>query len=114
MELNRDKIPLFVLAEEADEIVGMAELKYREMINYPDKEHWIGGVFVPPPPRGKSIASRVANRIVEIANSLGVKTLYLQTARLDSELYAQLGWKPIEQLNYRNIDVLVMERKLGI
>jgi len=112
--LNRDKIPLFVLAEEDDEIVGVAELKYREMIIYPDKEHWIGGVFVPPPHRGKGIASRVANRVVEIANSLGVKTLYLQTARLDGGLYAQLGWKPIEQLNYRGVDVLVMERKLGI
>ena len=111
--LNRDKIPLFVLAVEDDEIVGVAELKYREMTIYPDKEHWIGGVFVPPAHRGKGIASRVANRIAEIARSLGVKTLHVQTERLDGGLYSRLGWAPFEQVNYRGLDVLVMERHLG-
>jgi GNAT superfamily N-acetyltransferase len=111
--LNREKIPLFVLAVEADEIVGVAELKYREMAIYPDKEHWIGGVFVPPAHRGKGIASRLANRIVEIAGSLGVKTLHLQTEKLNGGLYARLGWVATEQVNYRGLDVLVMEKRLG-
>ena len=111
--LNRDKIPLFVLAVEDDEIVGVAELKYQEMAIYPDKEHWIGGVFVPPAHRGRGIASHLANRIAEIAGSLGVETLHLQTERLDGGLYARLGWVPFERANHRGLDVLVMERQLG-
>jgi len=111
--LNRDKIPLLVLAVEDNEILGVAELKYREMPIYPDKEHWIGGVFVPPAHRGKGIASRLANRLVDIADSLGVRTLHLQTERLDGGLYARLGWAASEQVNYRGLDVLVMEKRLS-
>ena len=111
--LNRDRIPLFVLAVKDGELVGVAELKYREMPIYPDKEHWIGGVFVPPAHRGKGIASGLAKRIAEIAGSLGVDTLHLQTERLDGGLYARLGWVPFERANHRGLDVLVMERQLG-
>jgi GNAT superfamily N-acetyltransferase len=111
--LNRDKIPLFVLAVEGEEILGVAGLKCREMPIYPDKEHWIGGVFVPPTHRGKGIASRLAKRIVEIAGSLGVRTLHLQTSKLNGGLYARLGWVASEQVNYRGLDVLVMEKQLG-
>jgi GNAT superfamily N-acetyltransferase len=111
--LNRDKIPLLVLAVENDEILGVAELKYREMPIYPDKQHWLGGVFVPPAHRGKGIASRLANRIAEIAGSLGVRTLHLQTGKLDGGLYARLGWTAYAQVYYRGLDVLVMEKRLG-
>jgi len=110
---NLDKIPLLVLAVIGEEIVGTAELKYREMTIYPDKEHWIGGVFVPPAHRGKGIGSRLANRTADIARSLGVTTLHLQTERLDGGLYARLGWEPSEQVNYRGLDVLVMQRQLS-
>jgi GNAT superfamily N-acetyltransferase len=111
--LNRDKIPLFVLAVENDEILGVAELKYREMSIYPDKPHWLGGVGVPPAHRGRGIASQLANRIVEIACSLGVRTLHLQTEKLSGGLYARLGWTAYEQVNYRGLDVLVMEKQLS-
>ena len=110
--LNRDKIPLFVLAVEEDEVLAVAELKYREMAIYPDKEHWIGGVFVRPSHRGRGIASQLANRTVEIAKSLGVRTLHLQTQQLNGGLYARLGWTVCGQVKYRDLDVLVMEKQL--
>jgi GNAT superfamily N-acetyltransferase len=111
--LNRDNIPLLVLAVEDDEILGVAELKYREMSIYPDKQHWLGGVFVPPAHRGNGIASRLTNQIAEIAGSLGVRTLHLQTEKLNGGLYARLGWTAYEQVNYRGLDVLVMEKHLS-
>ncbi|WP_444890893.1 hypothetical protein [Microbulbifer sp. DLAB2-AA] len=37
--LNTDKIPLLVIAVESGEILGAAQLKYREMTIYPEKEH---------------------------------------------------------------------------
>ena len=45
--LNRTSIPLLVLAVNHDDILGVASLKYREMDIYPDREHWLGGVYVP-------------------------------------------------------------------
>jgi len=109
---NTERIPLIVLAIEADEIVGAAELKYREMDIYPDKEHWLGGVFVAPHRRGRGIASRLANEVAEIANSFKVPVLYLQTEYRDGGLYSRLGWKPIERVRNKGLDLLVMERPL--
>ena len=51
--LNSDKIPLIIVASSAGELVGAVQLKFREMTNYPEKEHWIGGVYVAEKFRGK-------------------------------------------------------------
>jgi GNAT superfamily N-acetyltransferase len=111
--LNRDRIPLIVLAVDGDEVVGAAQLKFREMDIYPDKEHWLGGVFVAPGQRGQGVATRTVNRAVDIARSLGIGTLHLQTGKLDGGLYARLGWHAFEQVSYKGLEVLVMERRLG-
>lgn len=112
--LNRNEIPLMVLAVDNDAILGVAQLKYREMEMYPEKEHWLGGVFVQPEQRGKGVAAGLVKRVIEIARSLGVETLYLQTERLDGGVYARLGWKAREIVNYKDLEVLVMEKKLGV
>ena len=110
--LNTDKIPLMLIAVEGDDAIGVVQLKYREMTIYPVKEHWLGGVYVYKDHRSKKVAEQMILKLIEIAKSLGVKTLHLQTEHLDGGLYRQLGWEPIEQVNYRGIDVLVMALKL--
>ena len=107
--LHRDRIPLILLAVLGGEIVGTAELKHREMDIFPEKKHWLGGVLVPVEHRGTGIAVSLIGKIVEIAASLGVRVLYLQTQQLDGGLYARLGWKPYRQVRYKGLDVLVME-----
>ena len=111
--LCRDKIPLMILAIEHEEILGVAQLKFREMDIYPEREHWLGGVYVPAQHRGKGIAAQVVSQALRIASSLGVAQLHLQTEQLDGGLYARLGWVPSEQVNYRGIDVLVMENDMA-
>ena len=112
-QLNRGKLPLLVLAVDAECVVGVAELKPHEMLSvYPDKEPWLGGVFVRQESRNKGIASQLALRIAEIAKSFGVEELYLQTTALDGGLYARLGWMPVEQIRYRGVDVLLMVKEL--
>lgn len=110
--LNRHCIPLAVLAITNDEIVGTASLKYREMDIYPDKEHWLGGVFVSAEHRGKGVATRLVSKSLEMARALGVKVLHLQTEQMDGGLYAKLGWKPLEQIQYKGQQVLVMHREV--
>lgn len=111
--LNRDKIPLILVAMERKTIIGVAQLKFREMDIYPDKEHWIGGIFVPGKYRGNKVAARLIKKIIEIAQKLDVSKLYLQTERLDGGLYPHLGWTPIEQVEYKGSDVLVMVNNIG-
>ena len=110
--LNRDRIPVHILAMEGEELLGVAQLKIREMDIYPDKEHWLGGVYVAPSARGRGLASRLVAKALELAKTFHVKTLYLQTERFDGGLYASLGWRPIEKVHYNGIHVLVMENRL--
>jgi predicted GNAT family N-acyltransferase len=110
--LNRDKIPLHIIAVESDELLGVAQLKIREMDIYPDKEHWLGGVYVSPAARGLGVGSLLVTRALELAKQLKVKTLYLQTENLSGGLYASLGFRPLEQAHYNGVDVLVMEHSL--
>ena len=112
--LNTDKIPLIVLAVEGGEILGAAQLKYREMDIYPEKEHWLGGVYVSKKYRGNKVAENVIGKVVSVAKELNVYKLYLQTEDLSGGLYSRLGWRPLEQVNYRGLDVLVMENQIGV
>jgi GNAT superfamily N-acetyltransferase len=110
--MNRDSIPLVMLAILDDQVIGSAELKYREMTIYPEKEHWLGGVFVVPKHRGKGVAAQLIDAVVDTARTLGVDMLHLQTERLDGGLYRKLGWQREEQVDYRGLEVLVMQRTL--
>ena len=112
-KLNRDKPPLHMLAKEGEKVLGVAQFKLREMEIYPEREHWLGGVFVAPEARGGGIASMLSLRIAEIAQTLGATKLFLQTERLDGGLYARLGWLPLERVRYHGVEVLVMEKELG-
>nr|WP_299010698.1 GNAT family N-acetyltransferase [uncultured Shewanella sp.] len=110
--LNRDTLPLIVLIIENDILLGAAQLKFREMDIYPEKEHWLGGVYIDKPYRGQGIATRLINQVIKLAKQHQVCHLYLQTEDHSGGLYTQLGWQAIEQVNYKNVDVLVMEKTL--
>lgn len=110
--LNTDKVPLMILAIEKGQVLGVAQLKFREMDIYPEKEHWLGGVFVEKKSRGRGIAAEIIKEIIHVAKLLDVSSLHLQTIRHDGGLYRSLGWEPLEIVTYKNEDVLVMEKKL--
>lgn len=111
--LNRDDLPLMLLALEGDEVIGAAQLKFREMSLYPEREHWLGGVYVEDGCRGAGVASQLVERIAALARAFQVETLHLQTVREDGGLYARLGWQADERVHYKGDDVLVMSRDIG-
>ena len=81
---------------------------------YPEREHWLGGVYVSEKHRGNKIAEMIVLKIISVAEKLGVKKLYLQTENKSGGLYHHLGWRPLEEVNYRGIDVLVMENQICV
>ncbi len=112
--LNRDRAPLMLLAIEDNMVVGTSALKPHEMITvFPDKGPWLGSVFVHRDYRHRGIASQLILKTVTIATSIGAHQLFLQTVRLDGGLYARLGWRPFQHVNYRGEEVLVMEKILS-
>jgi len=109
---NIESLPLMLVASKDDRVLGTAQLKFREMSIYPEKEHWLGGVYVDSSVRGKGIAVKIIAEVERIARSFDVKTLYLQTEDLTGGLYKKLAWQVLEQVNYRGLEVLVMEKNL--
>lgn len=110
--LHRNQLPLILLAKAAGKPVGAAQLKYHEMDIYPDREHWLGGVYVDEPYRGRGIGRQLVEQAFAVAKKLAVSRLYLQTEDHSGGLYARLGWQPLEQVRYKGIDVLVMDRSV--
>ena len=111
-KLNRSHPPLHVVAEQDGRPVGVGQLKLREMKEFPEREFWLGSVYVPEPHRGHGIASLICSRIAEVARSFGIDKLYLQTEHLDGGLYAHLGWRPLEKVVVVGVPVLVMSQDL--
>ncbi|MBW4556080.1 MAG: GNAT family N-acetyltransferase [Trichormus sp. ATA11-4-KO1] len=111
-KLNCDKPPFHILAISKDSVLGVAQFKLRETSIYPEKEFWLGSLFVAPKFRGCGIGSALAEEIAVIAKGFGVKYLYLQTDALDGGLYKRLGWKIIETTEYNSVRVAVMVRQL--
>jgi GNAT superfamily N-acetyltransferase len=112
-QLNRDQIPVQIIAVRDEQVVGVAVLKLHEMVDlYPEKRFWLGNVFVAPEFRGRGIASTLATKIVEVAKSQSVDALHLQTESLNGGLYAHLGWEKVEQVHYKGYDALVMVKRL--
>jgi len=110
--LNRDKIPLCMVGFAKSKPIATATLKIREMEIYPHLEHWLGNVYVLPEYRNQGVGSQITEATVGTAKLLGVKTLYLYT-RDREHFYRRLGWKLLEQTEYRGRMASVMKRTLG-
>lgn len=111
--LNRDRVPLLLLATDSYKVVAAVELKYREMDIYPDRVHWLGGLYVTPDYRGHGLGVQLVAHALKLAEEFGISKLYLQTEKLDGGIYTGLGWRPLERVNNKGINVLVMEIDIG-
>lgn len=109
---SADNLPMYLLAVENEIVVGCAALKLREMQIYPEREHWLGNVYVPTEWRGRGVASRLVQAVVGACPRFNVSVLSLQTERADGGLYRKLGWQPVERVRSFGIEVTVMERDL--
>ena len=113
-KLNTDRAPLSVIATEGAEVLGAAELRIREMEIFPEREFWLGGVFVSPSARGHGIARALASRVAEVAQTLQISELYLQTRVLNGGLYADLGWRMEEIIDHKGRTLAIMVRSFGV
>ena len=106
-------LPLVLLALDGDEVIACVQVKEREMPQFPELAHWLGGVYVAAHCRGKGVASRLIDEAVALAAGMGISNLHLQTEELSGGLYRQLGWEPLFPALNHGIHVLVMARALA-
>ncbi|MDG1026176.1 MAG: GNAT family N-acetyltransferase [Gammaproteobacteria bacterium] len=111
--LKSSGLPIHILATVDGRPVGSAALKDQELAElFPDYHYWLGSVFVEANSRGEKIASRLSQRVVEMAKLLQLPHLYLQTIDLEGGLYADLGWEAIGEFTYRDERALLMLKRL--
>lgn len=106
--LNRDKLPLTLVAFNNSVPVATASLKLKEMETRPEIQHWLGGVYTLPEYRGRGIGSLIIEHAMAQARHLEVSELYLYT-RSSESLYARLGWVTIERPLYHQRKVAIMK-----
>ena len=106
---NRKDIPLIITIHEKEELVGVAELKYRENKNHPEYEHWVGGIYVSPYHRGKGYSSTLIASTKDHALKLGLKSLYLQCEDKNINLYLKNGFHVLHQAEHNSVKTTIME-----
>ena len=100
-------IPLTFVAFHESVPMGSASLVWHDMPERQDLSPWLAGVYVHAEFRNQGIGSTLVNRVVEKAKALNFPILYLFTFD-KMNLYAHLGWKVIEQLNYLGHEITIM------
>ncbi|KAF0105890.1 MAG: N-acetyltransferase GCN5 [Rhodospirillaceae bacterium] len=109
--MNVDRMPIaFVALGDDDGIVGTASLIFDDLEGDP-RNPWLASVYVPPEHRKKGIASALVRAVEEAARRIGYDRLYLFTSTAPA-LYAGLGWRALEQRDYRGEHIQVMEKAL--
>ncbi|MBU4036444.1 MAG: GNAT family N-acetyltransferase [Proteobacteria bacterium] len=109
--LNNRKPPLTLVAYENENYIGSATLNIREMIIYPEKEYWLGSLFVVSGYRRRGFGSLLVSEIENLAKSFSIHELNLYTPNQES-LYKKLGWTTDEYVEYEKETVAVMSKKL--
>ena len=107
--LNRDKLPLTLIAFAEDEMVASASLKIQEMGTHPRYLHWLGSVYVKQSFRRKGIGTQLVEHASQVASGLRVASLFLYTHGHE-DFYARLGWHVVERAQYHGRRVAIMER----
>ena len=108
---NIDRLPLAVVAIEHGNVIGTGCLKLEDLEIRPHLSPWLGGLFVVPEYRNRGVATAMIRHLLEEAQSFQLGVLYLWTPSAES-LYAKLGWKTVERLDYCGYSVAVMQLEL--
>jgi len=109
--LNRDAIPLTLIALWDGLPAGTASLYIEDMSIHPELSPWLASLYVPVDHREKGIGSELVGVIEEIARSLSIPRLYLWTP--DKEhFYSRLGWSVLERPVHLQQKVVLMTKAI--
>lgn len=112
--INKNSLPLTLVAIEAGEPVGTVSLKAFEMDTISDMTPWLTSLYVASPLRRRGIGSNLVKAIEQKAAELEIRKLFLFTAdaALVSLFYSRLGWTVKEKTIYHSYPVIIMEKDL--
>jgi len=112
--INKNILPLTLVAMEAGEPVGTASLKAFDMETRRDLTPWLTSLYVAKPWRKRGIGSNLVRAIEKKAGELETRKLFLFStdAALVDLFYTKLGWAVREETLYHSFHVTIMEKDL--
>jgi predicted N-acetyltransferase YhbS len=109
--MNRDVLPLSIVASDGGEVAGTASLKLGDMDTRDDLSPWLAGLYVDRTRRNRGVGTLLVKSIQEIARQFGYGELYLYTPGA-SGFYHGIGWKTLEEATYKSRKVVIMNYAL--
>jgi len=110
--LNRDRLPLALVAHERGQPLGTASLRAHDMDTRPELTPWLGAVYVAPEARRRGIGAQLVAAVEAEARRLGFGRMYLFTFDM-AGYYARRAWVELERTHYRGEPVVVMWKPLA-
>jgi GNAT superfamily N-acetyltransferase len=108
--LSDDLVPSTFIAK-GPHLMGSAAITDHDMDTRPQLTPWLASVFVAPEFRNQGVGSHLVKHVMQKAKDTGIETLYLFTPDRAS-FYEKLGWKILDNEEYRGHAVTVMSVKL--
>ncbi len=109
--LNRDRIPLALVAFEGDEAMGTISLAEESLPTHAHLTPWLAGLHVNEERRHQGIATMLVEALVKEAKRLNVETLYIGISRAE-DFYLERGWQLIERVDFHNRLVTIMKLEI--
>jgi len=109
--MNRDQLPIAWVAHANGQLLGTAALRAHDLEGHEDLTPWLGGVLVGSQFRRRGIGAALCANVEKVAQSRGIKTLYLFT--LDKqEWYSRQGWTILAPCVWHEWPGDIMSKKL--
>ena len=110
--INRDLLPLTLIAIDNNEVVGTVCLRSDGMTTHENWKAWLSYLLVPESYRRKGIGKALIKEAGVVAQKLKIDQLHLFTRLTDPKIYTSLGWEKVGNEEYRGGRVIIMEMNL--
>jgi predicted N-acetyltransferase YhbS len=104
--LNRDLLPVGMVAIDGDEVVGTVVLRGKALETHPDRKPGLGGLYVAAQHRGRGIGTALVKAGMVQARELGYGAVYAGMGGA-GRILERLGWARIESLLYHGEPVVL-------
>ncbi len=112
-DLNRDHIPVRLVALEGGELTGCIVLRQLVLSTQPDYSPGLGGLFVHARYRRKGIATELVRAGMNLARDLGYPVIYT-TTNSARRIVERLGWERLATVVHDGEELGLYKRQLKV
>ena len=105
-------VPFVVVAIDNNQLIGSSALVNEDMSTRKDLSPWLASVFVKPEFRKNGVGTNLVRYIEAEAQKRGIQKLFLYT-EYARNLYAALGWRDLEECEYKGVSVAIMYKQFA-